>query len=40
MKKGIGALLVNICRSVEKMEIKQRQRLSAMGQELNVDGLQ
>ena len=39
VKKGIGSLLVNISRSVEKMELKQRQLLSAMGQELNVDGL-
>jgi len=39
VKKGIGPLLVNISRTVEKMELKQRQRLSAMGQELSVDGL-
>ncbi len=39
VKKGIGPLLVNISRSVEKMELKQRQRLSVMGKELNVDGL-
>lgn len=36
--KGIGTLLVNISRSVEKAELKRHQRLSAMGQELNVDG--
>ena len=39
VKRGIGVLLVNISRSVEKIERKQRQRLSVMGQELNVDGL-
>ena len=38
VKKRIGPLLVNISRTVEKMELKQRQRLSAMGKELNVDG--
>jgi len=39
VKRGIGSLLVNISRSVEKMELKQRQLLSAMAQELNVEGL-
>ena len=39
VKVGIGALLVNISRSVEKMELKQRQRLSVMAKELSVDGL-
>ena len=39
VKKGIGPLLVNISRGVQKMELKKRQRLSAMGKELNVDGL-
>jgi len=39
VKKGIGPLLVNISRTIEKMELKQRQRLSTMAEELNVDGL-
>ena len=39
VKNGVGPLLVNLSRSVEKMERKQRQRLSAMGQELNIDGV-
>ncbi len=39
VKKGIGVLLVNISRSLEKMEREKHQRLSKMGQELNVDGL-
>jgi hypothetical protein len=39
VKKGIGSLLVNISRTCEKMELKQRQRLSAMSKELNVDGM-
>jgi len=39
VKKGIGTLLVNISRSVEKMELKERQRLSAMSEGLNIDGL-
>ena len=39
VKKGIGTLLVNVSRSVEKAEKKQRQRISKMGQELNIDGL-
>jgi len=38
-KKGIGPLLVNISRTVEKIQLKQRQRLSAMSKGLNVDGL-
>ena len=38
VKKGIGVLLVNISRTIEKIERKQRQRLSEMGKELNVDG--
>jgi len=39
VKRGIGTLLVNISRTVEKAELKQRQRLSTMAKELNVDGL-
>ena len=39
IKRGIGALLVNISRTIEKMKRKHRQRLSAMGKELNVEGL-
>ena len=39
VRKGIGTLLVNISRTVEKMELKQRQRLSTMAKELSVDGL-
>jgi len=39
IKKGIGPLLVNISRSIERLEREKRQRLSKMGQELNVDGL-
>ena len=39
VKRGIGALLVNISRSVEKMERKQSQRLSTMSETLSVDGL-
>jgi hypothetical protein len=39
VKKGIGVLLVNISRSLEKMEREKHQRLSKMGQELNVEGL-
>ena len=39
VKRGIGTLLVNISRTIEKMKLKERQRLSAMGQQLNVDGL-
>jgi len=39
VKKGIGPLLVNISRTVEKMELKQRRLLSAMSKELNVDGM-
>jgi hypothetical protein len=39
VKKGIGTLLVNISRSVEKAERKQRQHISKMGQELDIDGL-
>ena len=38
VKKGIGSLLVNISRSVEKIERKQRQRLSAMAKEMSFDG--
>jgi len=38
VKKGIGILLVNISRSVEKAELKRRKNLSIMGKELNVDG--
>ena len=39
VKNGIGSLLVNISRSVEKMERKQRQRLSVMSEGLNIEGL-
>lgn len=39
VKKGIGTLLVNTSRSVEKAERKQRLHISKMGQELNIDGL-
>jgi hypothetical protein len=38
VKKGIGLLLLNISRSVEKAELKRRRNLSIMGQELNIDG--
>jgi len=37
--KGIGPLLVNICRGVEKAELKKRLRLSKMGKELDLEGL-
>jgi hypothetical protein len=36
--EGLGGL-VNISRSVEKAERKQRPHISKMGQELNIDGL-
>jgi hypothetical protein len=39
VKRGIGTLLVNISRSIERMEREKRQRLSKMGQELNIEGL-
>jgi len=39
VKKGIGVLLVNFSRTIEKMKLKERQRLSRMAKELNVDGL-
>ncbi len=39
VKRGIGSLLVNFSRSVEKMELTKRQHLSAMGQKLNFEGL-
>jgi hypothetical protein len=38
VKRGIGPLLVNICRSIEKAELTRRKNLYIMGQELNVDG--
>jgi len=38
-KRGIGTLLVNISRSIERMEREKRLNLSKMGQELNVEGL-
>ena len=38
MLEGLGGL-VNISRSVEKVERKQRLHISKMGQELNIDGL-
>ena len=39
VKRGIGVLLVNISRSIERMEREKRMRLSKMGEELNVEGL-
>ena len=39
VKRGIGTLLVNISRSIERMEREKLQRLSKMEQELNIDGL-
>jgi hypothetical protein len=36
---GIGILLVNISRTIEKMEREKRRRLSKLGQELNIEGL-
>jgi hypothetical protein len=39
IKVGIGILLVNISRTIEKMEREKRRRLSKLGQELNIEGL-
>ena len=39
VRQGIGPLLINICRSAEKVELRRRNSRSTMVQELNLDGL-